>query len=594
MKTKTQAQVKRQAKAEGEQEEKVPFKSGKIFSRASFSSVSKKAGKTGGAVWEEGLCFFSFSLPLLLYGGAAFALLRYLLLPGGTGLKPGAIGFYSFGEAFGQSLLSLAGSLFFGSFLALRLFFGSFSTRFRRAVILMMGLLATLPSLPIILALVKVWGNRGWINRFLLSLPFWPGDRGIPFLYHLSAVVGGHIYLNTPLVVLLLYQKLCNIPQEHWNLSRSLGFSSRALIRHTVLPSWNLSLRSLALLIFLYCFRSFPLVLILGGGKVQTPELGIFRALQNADISRAVMLSFLQFFVSFIVFWGLGRGALSGETTGVFSSALNPEKYGREGLLKLFRGEKTLTGLLLLFFLLPLAALALGGLSPRIFDLLREPVFWRASITGLGTAAASLVTALLMLWGLLRYENRESRAAVRCSAEAAAGTLLPRGVFRFSLLSGFLPLLFSPFILMTGWFLLLHSLVNFYEKSFFPVILANSLMILPVLLALLLAPVRSMRERYEPLARLLGLKGFSFFCRVFWPSLRPYLLRASALAFIFAFGDFGIIAFLGTEKLITLPLLLYNYMGHYRMNDADVLGFLILVIYGTIFWMFERGNHAES
>jgi thiamine transport system permease protein len=58
-------------------------------------------------------------------------------------------------------------------------------------------------------------------------------------------------------------------------------------------------------------------------------------------------------------------------------------------------------------------------------------------------------------------------------------------------------------------------------------------------------------------------------------------------------GEFGVIAFFGSQDLVTLPLLLYQRIGSYRFNDAAGIALLLLGLCLVLSWAIERRSPAS-
>ena len=77
------------------------------------------------------------------------------------------------------------------------------------------------------------------------------------------------------------------------------------------------------------------------------------------------------------------------------------------------------------------------------------------------------------------------------------------------------------------------------------------------------------------------------------PCKRP-LGVGFALAMALSFGDFGIVALFGGTELRTLPYLLYERLGAYRLDEASAIGLLILVAAFCLAHFSGRLSHAED
>jgi thiamine transport system permease protein len=100
-------------------------------------------------------------------------------------------------------------------------------------------------------------------------------------------------------------------------------------------------------------------------------------------------------------------------------------------------------------------------------------------------------------------------------------------------------------------------------------------------------------ERYGRLASLLGLTGWTRLVLVDGPALRRPLAAAFALAMALSFGDFGIVALFGGSELRTLPYLLYERLGAYRLDEAGGIALLLVVLALALAYASARLTHAR-
>jgi thiamine transport system permease protein len=110
------------------------------------------------------------------------------------------------------------------------------------------------------------------------------------------------------------------------------------------------------------------------------------------------------------------------------------------------------------------------------------------------------------------------------------------------------------------------------------IILINGLTALPFVLRQVEPPLTLSAERYGRLAESLGLAGAWRVKLVDWPLLRRPLLAALAVATALSLGDLGVAAFFGSGNILTLPLLLYERMGNYRMAESASVALLLAAL----------------
>jgi thiamine transport system permease protein len=125
------------------------------------------------------------------------------------------------------------------------------------------------------------------------------------------------------------------------------------------------------------------------------------------------------------------------------------------------------------------------------------------------------------------------------------------------------------------------------------VVVINALMALPFALAVIEPSFRISFQMHDRLAASLGLEGLARFRLVEWPALRSSLALAALVAVLASLGEFGVIAFFGSQDLVTLPLLLYQRIGSYRFNDAAGIALLLLGLCLVLSWAIERRSPAS-
>jgi thiamine transport system permease protein len=384
------------------------------------------------------------------------------------------------------------------------------------------------------------------------------------------------VFFNLPLAVRFLLTRLDTIPQEYWRLAASLGFSARDVFRLLEWPHMRVALPGVFTLIFMLCVTSFTVVLTLGGGpQATTLEVAIYQALRfDFDPVLAARLAGLQILLCALLLIGL-QGMPMSFVGGarLKASTIRPDSADKSGraidLLLIAAGG--------LFVVLPLAAIVADGLAADMRRLAGDAILWRAA-----------------MWSLILSLSAAALATLAASslARAIARSRGPRTlIFR---MTGNLVLLIPPLVLAAGMFLLVHRFVDPARLAPFAVIAINAIMALPFAVAVTEPAFRSSFLAHDRLADSLGLKGLARFRLVEWPVLRRSLALGFLVAMLVSIGDFGIIAFFGSEELITLPLFLYQRIGSYRFNDAAGIALVLLLVCLALSWIIERNTAASA
>jgi thiamine transport system permease protein len=102
-------------------------------------------------------------------------------------------------------------------------------------------------------------------------------------------------------------------------------------------------------------------------------------------------------------------------------------------------------------------------------------------------------------------------------------------------------------------------------------------------------PMVEEAARHERLCQSLGIAGWHRLRLVEWPALRRPIGLSLAIAATLSLGDLGVIALFGSQNLATLPLLLYQAMGGFRMGEAAVIAALLSLLCLALFLVIEGG-----
>jgi thiamine transport system permease protein len=468
-----------------------------------------------------------------------------------------------------QASISTIGSLVLGAMLAIALARRQFVGK--RWAIAALGAASVMPTIVVVFAVVAVYGRNGWIMGALHALGIESDFR----IFGWPGILLAHIFLNAPFVTRVYVDALASVPAEHWRLAQILGFNAAQVTRHIDWPVLRSELASLASLIFLLCFTSFAVVLNLGGGSGRaTLEVAIFEALKvDLDFSRAAWLGLAQVIICTGVAVSLHRTVTRppvGQTTRLSvprADATDPRARFIDGAVLAVSGA----------LILPLLASVLSGL-PRLAALLDADLA-RAIATSLVLATVSALAACLMAVALAAA--RRDPALHHRPGRAMLYDFVPATV-----------LAVPPFALTAGLFLLVRRVVDPAFAGYVLLPLINALGALPFAYRFIAPAMATSGERYGRLADLVGLEGATRLRIVDWPLLRRPFGAAFAMAMALSFGDFGIVALFGGTELRTLPYLLYERLGAYRLEEASGIGFLLVAIAFALAYASSRLTDA--
>ena len=152
-----------------------------------------------------------------------------------------------------------------------------------------------LPSILVVLGFILFWGRQGVINKALMGLT----DTDTPLLdvlYSFKAILLAHIFYNFPIALRLIAAWWQGMPENQAQAARTLGASKLRVFGTVTLPQLVPGLLSAASLIFLYCFMSFAVILVLGGGpRYSTLEVEVYRLIKySLDFGRGGALALVE------------------------------------------------------------------------------------------------------------------------------------------------------------------------------------------------------------------------------------------------------------------------------------------------------------
>ncbi len=442
----------------------------------------------------------------------------------------------------------------------------------RGALLRLFGLPLVIPVIVAVLGIVAVYGQNGLASRALAAAGV---DTG-PYLYGLAGILIAHVFFNMPLATRLLLYTWDAVPGETWRLASQLGMGSGQIFRLVEWPMLRQVIPGVVGLVFLLCFTSFTVVLTLGGGPAATIiEVAIYQALRlDFDVARAVTLAMIQLALC-AAFVALGQRLAR-------PAAVSPTEYRRIDRPDVHApmgrlADAAVIAIAALYVALPLAAMAYAGLSGPLARVLGDMALWRAAARSLAVALSAGAFALVLGWALL-LASRELRVRrYRPRMAEAVET------------SGSLVLVVSPIVLGAGLFVLVLPFADVFGLGLYLVVAVNAMMGLPYVIHLLGPPLMRVAEQHDRLCASLGVAGWNRLRLIEWPVLRRPAALAFAVAGALAMGDLGAIALFGTRDTATLPLLMYQRMGGYRLDEAAVTALVLVAMCLALFVVIERG-----
>jgi thiamine transport system permease protein len=434
----------------------------------------------------------------------------------------------------------------------------------RGLLITLMGAPFLLPAVVAVLGLLAIFGRSGLLNQSLLTF-------GLPqvSIYGLHGVVLAHVFLNLPLATRMILQGWLSIPAERIRLAQSLGFPPRETFRHLEWPMLREVLPGVALVILIVCLTSFAVVLTLGGGPAATTiELAIYQAVRfEFDLGRAAGLAGVQLLVCALAAftaWRFARPA--GFGAGLDRDlALSAPRGWRA------RGDGAALVAVTLFLILPLLSVLLRGL-PGLADLPASvlPAAARSVVVALVSAGLTTAVALTLALAAANRPNPLTEAAAT------------------------LPLATSGLVLGTGLFLLVQPFAPPMTLALPVTVLVNMALSVPYLYRILLPETRALQSDHGRLADSLSLSGWARLRWLVLPRLSRPLGFGAGVAAALSMGDLGVIALFAGERQATLPLVVAQLTGAYRIEAAAAAALILVTLSFALFWACDAGGRRAA
>lgn len=398
---------------------------------------------------------------------------------------------------------------------------------------------AALPSLFVLLV------------GFKLISPFPRGAWGTA-LMHVLAGVG----LCAILIESVLSEKLARLSEAAWILGASKILFWRRSIR-----SVTTDFATVFLFVFVFCFSSFAIPLMIGGSTGTTIEVLIYEKIRiSASWGQAVLLSLIQavflFLLSFLPFRS------SAKLVSRTGSALVRSRLG---------------GVLALIYALAFAfAFFLSGFSgwKHVFQI---QGLWQQAVEKIPVTAILGIFAWLLFYLLLK---------------AISFFWMDRRIAKF--LRGYV----APSVALVG--LVGVSLTGWTDlpgpRQWIIYLGAMLILYFPALFRMRWSEQLGSFSGQAQAAQVLGASQRLIFSRVIWPQLRTTAFTVALIGALWVMGDFALAKILFAQP-VTLSLLIESLLSSYRLEAALALTQLwigLAIFVGVFLWGGHRVYRTKS
>ena len=401
----------------------------------------------------------------------------------------------------------------------------------------------------------------------------------------LGAIVIAHTFFNVAVVVRIVGTAWRGLDPAEEDAARVLGAGPvRTFVRVTV-PALRSAVVAASSIVFLFCFTSFGVILILGGPRFATLETEIYRqTAQLLDLHTAAALSVVQLIA--VVAALVVAGVMTGRSR---------RAAGRPRLVPVPTGTRR--RLLLGAAVLPaLALVALPSLA-----LVRSSFahggygFSHLATTPIG-AAASPATALANSVKIATVATIIAIGFGLALATAVTRPGRPNLVARVTQSVVMLPLGVSAVTVGFGFLIVFDAPPLNLRTSWWIIPIAHALVALPFVVRATVPVLRAIDPHQREAAALLGARPWQVWREIDLRAIGRAIAVAAGFAFAISLGEFGATLFIVRPETTTVPVAIFRFLsrpGATNVDQATALAVILMLITGMVALAGERSARTE-
>jgi thiamine transport system permease protein len=484
---------------------------------------------------------------------------------------------------FAQALLSTFMALIIGlpgAFLIARLRF-----RGKSLVKAMMIVPFVLPPIVVVVGFLQMFGSNGVIDSLLMwiqgsSTSVFNLATGVP------GIILAHTFYNVPLVLLMVSASLERLNPELEESAEILGASPFQRFRRITLPHITPSLLASAVLTFMFCFMSFPIVLAFGQGTFMTIEAQIWNAFRTFDYGQASSLTIVQIIITLSLAFAyvqLGRRENdSGRTASIKTTTFNRYRFPEK--------------VLILAYLVLIVVLVLGPIATIVRAAFFDPLSRTYTLRGfvnlftIGSSGgftylvnslyyAGLATLFAVVLGIPLAIAMRSRSRT-VPTLASTMILLPLGISSITVAYGLVLAIAVPLGLVTNpWPI---------------IVVAQTIIGLPFSARAIEIAMSKIDPAILEQADSLGATRIQRLLYVELPLLAPGILVGGVFAFAMAIGEMSATLLIALPQNYTLAVAIYDYLAVWAFVEAGAAALVLVMICVIAFLAMERISEGST
>jgi thiamine transport system permease protein len=445
-----------------------------------------------------------------------------------------------------------------------------------------------MPTIVVAAAFSSLLGPKGRLNLWLMA---WQGlDRPPIRLEHtIWIILLAHVFYNYTVVLRMVGGFWANLNPRLEEAARVLGGSRWQVLRKVTLPLLSPAIGASALLVFIFCFTSFGVVLILGGPRFATLEVEIYRQtihLFNLPLAAALSLVQILFTLGLMLVYTRLQARLSVPLDFRPRRATQQRPRTWQAWLLVIAN----LAFMLVLLVTPLLALVERSLSTgsggeyslHYYQLLsysrRGSILfvppWEAVRNSVAFGVATVILALALG---IPAASLLARPQSRLARWVDPLFMLPLGTSAVTLGFGYIVALDKPPLNLRASPVLLP--------------LAHTLVAFPFVVRSLLPVLRGIQPSLRQAAAVLGASSWRVWHEVDLPIMSRAILVSVVFAFTISLGEFGATVLIARPQYPTLPVAIYRFLGQpgtANYGQALAMSSLLMLVCAVGFLAIER------
>ena len=443
-----------------------------------------------------------------------------------------------------------------------------------------------MPTVVVAAAFATLFGPRSWLNATLMSALHLDSPP-LELLGTVWIIFIAHVFYNYTVVLRIVGGFWQNLDPQYENAARVLGANRWRAFREVTLPLLTPAILAAALLVFIFDFTSFGVVLILGGARLATLEVEIYRQTVNLfNLPLAATLSLVQMLCTFALMLVYTRVQSRPLRLRASQSVERVPKTRRE---KIFLSA--ILGSMLILLVVPLLTLVAESFATgdgiglqNYLNLFQNP---RGSITFVppidavrnSLFFAMITVALALVLGI-------------CAAYSLVGQI---GNLSYDALY-MLPLGTSAVTLGFGFLIALDRPPLELRATVYLVPIAHALVAFPFVVRSLLPILRGIKPQLKEAARVLGASPMRVWREIDLPIVARALMVGAVFAFVISLGEFSATALIALPEYPTIPIAIFRLLGQpgiANYGQAIALSVILMFVSAAAIFAMERVRVGE-